>query len=111
MTEKRLVTRKNRRLEVRFGTDEPQRIGFICDITLQGFFIQTASVCRPGTLLKVIINMGHGQEVRLQGRVQWAKRVPPQMLRAVKKGGMGIKILHISSGEAVYRSYCADLHT
>lgn len=110
MTEKRLTTRKNRRLEIRFGTDEPQRIGFTCDITLQGFFIQTASVCRPGTLLTIAINMGHGQEVRLQGRVQWAKRVPPQMLQAVKKGGMGVKIRRFLAGEAVYRAYCADLH-
>lgn len=110
MTEKRLITRKNRRLEVRFGPDEPKRIGFTCDITLQGFFIQTAGVCRPGTLLMIALNMGHDQEVRLQGRVQWAKRVPPQLLQRAKKGGMGIKIERFLSGEAVYRSYCADLN-
>lgn len=110
MTEKRHVTRKNRRLEVRFGPEEPTRIGFIGDITLHGFFIQTAGVCRPGTLLTVVLNMKHDQEVRLQGRVQWAKRVPPQMLHRVKKGGMGIRIECFLSGEAVYRSYCANLN-
>ena len=109
MTDKRLSTRKNRRLEVRFGPDEPKRIGFICDITSQGFFIQTAGVCRPGTLLMVAINMGHDQKVTLQGRVRWAKRVPPQMLHRVKKGGMGIKIERFLAGEAIYHSYCVDL--
>ncbi len=46
----------------------------------------------------------------MEARVQWAKRVPPQMLRVVKKGGMGVKIVHFLSGEAIYRSYCAALH-
>lgn len=110
MNDKRLSTRKNRRLEVRFGPDEPKRIGFTADITLQGFFIQTAGVVRPGTLLVIVLNMGHGQEVRLQGRVQWAKRVPPQMVQKVRKGGMGIRIERFLNGEAVYRSYCADLN-
>ncbi len=49
MSEKRLDLRKNRRLEVRFGPDEPKRIGFTCDITWQGFFIQSSAVCRPGS--------------------------------------------------------------
>jgi hypothetical protein len=111
MTEKRLSLRKNRRLEVRFGPDEPKRIGFTCDITRQGFFIQSSSVCRPGTLLIVTMSMANNQEVRLEARVQWAKRVPPNLLRAVKKGGMGVKIVRFCSGEAIYRSYCAALNT
>ena len=110
MSEKRLTVRKNRRLEVRFGPDEPKRIGFTCDITRQGFFIQSCAVCRPGTLLIITLLLGHDLDVRLEARVQWAKRVPPQMLRAVKKGGMGVKIVRFVSGEAIYRSYCAALH-
>ncbi len=110
MTEKRLNLLKNRRLEVRFGPDEPKRIGFTCDITRQGFFIQSSAVCRPGTLLIITLIMGHDQQVRLEGQVQWAKRVPPQLLRAVKKGGMGIKIVRFVAGEAIYRSYCAALN-
>lgn len=110
MSEKRRDLRKNRRLEVRFGPDEPKRIGFTCDITRQGFFIQSAAVSRPGTLLIIALSMGHELEVRLEGRVQWAKRVPPQLLRAVRKGGMGVKIVRFVSGEAIYRSYCAALH-
>ena len=110
MSEKRMDLRKNRRLEVRFGTDEPKRIGFTCDITRQGFFIQSSAVCRPGSLLIVTLLLGHDLEVKLEARVQWAKRVPPQMLRAVKKGGMGVKIVRFVSGEVIYRSYCAALH-
>lgn len=110
MTDKRLSLRKSRRLEVRFGPDEPKRIGFTCDITRQGFFIQSSSVCRPGTLLIVTLLMGNEQEVRLEARVQWAKRVPPNMLRQVKKGGMGVKIVRFCSGEAVYHSYCLSLN-
>lgn len=110
MTEKRLSLRKNRRLEVRFGPDEPKRIGFTCDITRQGFFIQSSSVCRPGTLLRVAMVMANNQEVRLEARVQWAKRVPPNLLRRVKKGGMGVKIIRFCAGEAIYHSYCASLN-
>ncbi len=110
MTEKRLNLRKNRRLEVRFGPDEPKRIGFTCDITRQGFFIQSSSVCRPGTLLIVTMIMGKDQQVRLEARVRWAKRIPPNLLRVVKKGGMGVKIVHFRAGEAIYRSYCAALN-
>ncbi|APG26793.1 hypothetical protein A7E78_02335 [Syntrophotalea acetylenivorans] len=110
MTEKRLSLRKNRRLELRFGPDEPKRIGFTCDITRQGFFIQSSSVCRPGTLLIVVMVMANNQEVRLEARVQWAKRVPPNLLRRVKKGGMGVKIIRFCAGEAIYHSYCAALN-
>ena len=109
MSEKRLDLRKNRRLEVRFGPEGPKRIGFTCDITRQGFFIQSAVVSRPGTLLIITLIMGHDLEVRVEARVQWAKRVSPQLLRAVRKGGMGVKIVRFVSGEAIYRSYCAAL--
>ncbi len=111
MTEKRLNLRKNRRLELRFGQDEPKRIGFTCDITRQGFFIQTSSVCRPGTLLVVAMVLPDNQEVRLEARVQWAKRVPPNLLRRVKKGGMGVKVVRFLTGEANFQSYCTALNT
>ncbi len=108
MTEKRRDIRKNRRLELRFGTDEPKKLAFSVDITRQGFFIQSSAVFPPGTRLIVVMNMGHGQQVGMEVRVQWAKRVPPQLVRAVKKAGMGVKIITFLQGEAIYSSYCAD---
>lgn len=110
MADKRKSLRKNRRLELRFGTDEAKRIGFTGDITRQGFFIQSSAVCRPGTYLRVVMNLGHDQQVSMEARVQWAKRVPPNMVRLVKNGGMGVKIVDFHAGEAIYRSYCAAMY-
>ncbi len=109
MPEKRRDVRKYRRLEIRYGVDEPTKLAFIIDITRQGFFIQSGTVLPPGTRLRVLMNMGHGQQVGMEVCVQWAKRVPPQLVRAVKKAGMGVKIIAFQQGEAIYRSYCADL--
>jgi hypothetical protein len=109
MAEKRTVDRKNRRLQVRYGTDGLDRVGFTCDINPEGFFIQTSNIARPGTLLRVEVAIPNGDPVHLLGRVQWAKKVPPKLLSLVKKGGMGIRIIRFSAGEEAYIAYCAEL--
>ncbi len=110
MTDKRQISRKNRRLQVRYGVGDPVRIGFTCDISIGGFFIQSSLVAKPGTLLEIEFKLPDASEVRLCGCVQWAKKVPPNMLTIVKKGGMGIRIISFSKGETEFRNYCIELY-
>lgn len=109
MAEKRTVDRKNRRLQVHYGTDDLDRVGFTCDINPEGLFIQTSNIARPGTILRVKVEIPNGDPVHLIARVQWAKKVPPKLLSLVKKGGMGIKIIRFLAGEEAYSAYCAEL--
>jgi hypothetical protein len=51
-----------------------------------------------------------GGPVNMIGRVQWAKKVPPNLLSLVKKGGMGIRIVGFEGGEEAYSAYCAELY-
>jgi hypothetical protein len=109
MVDKRITTRRNRRLQLRYGTDEPNRVGFTCDLSSRGFFIQTALVARPGTLLEIEIALPGEIQVHLRGRVQWAKKVPANLLSRVRKGGMGIRIVDFVSGQEAYCRYCEEL--
>ncbi len=110
MAEKRNFNRKNRRLQVRYGIEGFDRVGFTCDINPEGLFIQTSSIARPGTLLRMEMATPDGASVRLIGRVQWARKVPPKLLSLVRKGGMGIKIIRFVAGEEAYSAYCAELY-
>lgn len=109
MAEKRNVNRKNRRLQVRYGIDSLDRVGFTCDINPEGLFIQTSNIARPGTVLRMEMALPDGSPVRFIGQVQWAKKVPPNLLSLVKKGGMGIRIIRFVAGEEAYSAYCAEL--
>jgi Tfp pilus assembly protein PilZ len=109
MSDKRNSVRKNRRLRLRYGDAEPNRVGFICDVSAGGFFIQTSMVVRPGTVLEIELALPDTTAILLKGRVQWAKKVPPNLLAKVRKGGMGVRILGFHSGEADYQTYFAGL--
>jgi Tfp pilus assembly protein PilZ len=109
MSDKRNSVRKNRRLRLRYGDAEPNRVGFICDVSSGGFFIQTSMVVRPGTVLEIELALPDTTAILLKGRVQWAKKVPPNLLAKVRKGGMGVRILGFHSGEEHYHSYFAGL--
>lgn len=110
MVDKRQISRKNRRLQLRYGVEEPVRVGFTCDISMGGFFIQSSLVAKPGTLLEIEFKLPDGSDIRLSGCVQWAKKVPPNLLSIVKKGGMGIRIISFSKGETAFRDYCTELY-
>jgi hypothetical protein len=111
MVDKRNTRRRNRRLRLRYGPEEPNRIGFTCDVSFRGLFIQSALVVKPGTDLEIEITLPGEISVRLKGRVQWAKKVPPNLLARVKKGGMGVRILGFVSGKEDYFRYCEELQT
>ncbi len=110
MAEKRDLTRKRKRVKVRFGLENPQKMAFTDDISLDGIFIKTAAPEKPGLLLKLEITLPDETRVVCKARIHWAKRVPPNMLRLVGKGGMGLKIISYSEGQQAYREFVESLH-
>ena len=110
MAEKRDLNRKRKRVKVRFGTDTPKKMAFSDDISPNGIFIKTASPEKPGQLLNLEITLPDETRILCTGRIHWAKRVPPNMLRLVGKGGMGIKILSFSQGQHEYQNFIQSLH-
>lgn len=106
MGEKRFDKRVRRRFALRFGTDEATRLAFTEDISPTGMFIKTVNIAAPGSKLVVTLILQDDQVVTLEGRVMWAKRVPPQMIRLVKKSGLGLKIERFIDGEELYRKLC-----
>ncbi len=109
MAEKRDLTRKRKRVKVRFGLDEPKKMAFTDDISFDGLFIKTASPEKPGVILNLELTLLDQSLVLCKGRVHWAKRVPQNMLRLVGKGGMGLKIISFTQGEQAYEKFVASL--
>ena len=108
MADKRNIKRLKKRFTIRFGPDEPSRLAFTEDVSVDGLFIKTTNISRPGTLLRVIMELEGGTVVELDGRVMWAKKVPPQMIHLVRKSGMGVRIVRFISGAEEYRSLCSE---
>lgn len=94
--EKRAKNRIARRLFIRFGPDNALNIGFTGDISLTGIFIKTNTIFPPGSVLKMEVELPDSKILHLKGTVMWAKRVPPTLVRHIKKSGMGVKVLQPS---------------
>lgn len=106
---KRQLARARRRIQVRYGEQKPVRIAFTEDLHREGFFVKTAQPARPGThLCFEMIFPEHGT-VTLRGQVQWARKVPANLIRVANKGGMGIRILEIDTGAGIFDQYCEML--
>ncbi len=111
MAEKRDLKRHRKRLSLRFGIDDPNRLAFTEDISAQGLFIRTVNVCTPGTRIRVDLILPDERTVQMEAQVRWAKKVPPQMLRMAQKGGMGVRITRFLAGEELYEALCNELHS
>lgn len=109
MAEKRDLKRKKKRLKLRFGVDYPKRVAFTEDLSDCGIFVITGQPEPPGTKLLMQITLPDEAEVIVRGRVQWAKKVPPNLVRVAKKGGMGVRLLSFELGEDAYRKLLAEL--
>jgi len=109
MAEKRDWARKRKRVRVRFGIEEPQKMAFSDDISADGIFIKTATPEPPGLLLQLEITLPDETLVLCKGRIYWAKKVPPNMLRLVGKGGMGVRIGDFSAGKDAYQTFVESL--
>jgi Tfp pilus assembly protein PilZ len=80
---------------VKFGKTTPDHIGFTGDISPTGIFIKSNYVFQPGTNIAIDLTLPNDKLLRLSGHVKWAKRIPPSLMRFVKKSGMGILLDHI----------------
>lgn len=100
--EKQQQFRRSKRIEVRFGVDRPSHLGFTVDVSTTGLFVKTSTIFPPKTELILELTLPDQRIVSLRGEVTWAKRVPPQLARHVKKAGMGIELIEPS---AAYREF------
>lgn len=109
MAEKRVINRKRKRLKVRFGVESPKRIAFTDDITDKGLFLTTATTEKPGTILMLEIDVPDGENIKCQGQVRWARKVPPSMLRIARKAGMGVRLGNFTQGKEAYQQLVEQL--
>jgi len=109
MKVERQPVRKKKRLKVRFGIDSPKRVAFTGDISSGGLYIITGQPERPGEKLLIQICLPDEQEVILSGRVRWAKKVPPNLIRLANKAGMGIELIQFKMGEQALVDYLDTL--
>jgi hypothetical protein len=106
MAEKREIKRRRRRIALRFGSNEANRLAFTDDVSPDGMFIRTANTCSPGSVLKVSLILQDEKCISFEARVMWAKKVPPQLINLANKSGMGIRIERFLEGEELYRQLC-----
>jgi PilZ domain len=111
MEEARDTKRLRKRLTMKFGIEQPSRVAFTEDISLQGLCIRTAMVYPPGSRLRMDLNLPDGGTASIAGVVMWAKKVPPNMVRLVKKCGMGVRITCVISGREEYAKLCEELQS
>lgn len=108
VADKRDSYRHLKRLPVKFGIGTANTFGFTEDISHFGLFIKAGLVLGPGRELVVELTLPHERLVRMVTKVQWAKRIPPALLRTYK-GGMGFTIIRFLEGEEYYRTLCDEL--
>ncbi len=101
--------RKSKRLKVRFGMAERNRMAFLGNASIEGAWIITGQPEPVGTLLHISIYLPDGEEVQMQGRVRWAKKIPPNLIRLSKNAGMGIRFTRFDSGLEHFTEYLATL--
>lgn len=111
MADKRKIRRLRKRLSVRFGIEKADRVAFTEDISHHGLFIKTANVAPPGSTIVVEMALTETCNITLEARVMWAKKVPANMIRLVKKSGMGLRILRIIEGQQAFVGLCDELST
>jgi len=107
--DKRAARRFRKRLQLRYGETEPTRLGFTEDFSATGLFIRAAAVSKPNTVLFIQMTTPDNQDIRVQARIMWAKKVPQNMMQRIK-GGMGVHFIRFESGEELYRQLCASLN-
>jgi Tfp pilus assembly protein PilZ len=110
MADKREAKRLRKRLTLKFGPTAADRLAFTEDISQFGLFIKTTNIAPAGSRVIIELTLSELDVVTLEARVMWAKKVPPNMLRLVKKSGMGVRIIRFVTGEAAYYKLCEALH-
>ncbi|MCA3014733.1 MAG: PilZ domain-containing protein [Myxococcaceae bacterium] len=89
---RRVATRKPRRLKVLYGTDVPSQPGFTQNLSETGMFITSAQLPRLGTRLAVKVETSETKEAVVACEVVRQVHVPLE-LRAVERPGFGVRLL------------------
>ncbi|MDD2557393.1 MAG: PilZ domain-containing protein [Desulfuromonadaceae bacterium] len=106
MIDKRRKPRKRERMRVWYGPQTPSKIGYTSDISESGLCVQAFAVYNPGSYLQLKLHLPCGFIVEIEGRVHWARKVPPNLLHKVKYAGMGIKIVNFIGEAEPYLQLC-----
>ncbi len=88
---KQASRRARRRVEVRFGPDDLQFIGYSGNVSRSGIMVRSVRVFAPGTVLNLELKFPDGT-FRVRGEVVWAREGPVQFL-STGRVGMGITFL------------------
>jgi Tfp pilus assembly protein PilZ len=105
--DKRETARTLKRLTVRYGVQAAKKMAFSQNLSEAGVKVRTHQVFRPGTKLHLELKFPD-RSFALQGRVAWAKKVPPQLAH-VLDCGMGIRFLDPPDDwDAYYRALAAS---
>ncbi len=92
--------RARKRVEVRFGPDEPSFIGYSGNVSRTGIMVRTVRVFAPGTILHLELRFPAGA-FRMRGVVAWAREGGVQWLST---GRVGMGITFIDPPEAFLRT-------
>lgn len=106
MVDKRRKSRIRKRVRVMYGLNMPSKVGFTSDVSESGLCIKSFLVYNPGEIILIEIETAKGDIIRAEGRIHWARRVPPNLLRKVKYAGMGVKIINFMQGREEYLDLC-----
>ena len=109
MADKREITRHKKRLSIRFGVGQANRVAFTEDISRTGMFIKSPNVVPPNSKIVIEFELENLGKVVLEARVVWAKKVPQNLFHLVKKSGMGVHFLRFVEGETFFQDYCQEL--
>jgi hypothetical protein len=89
--EKRRRQRKKTHLPTRFGTDKPERLGLITDVSGRGVYLSTNLVFAAGSPVQLQVRVPGGDDLQLAGKVMRARRVASALV-TIATGGMGIRL-------------------
>lgn len=92
---KQASKRAHRRVEVRYGPDQPQFIGYSGNVSRSGIMVRAVRVFAPGTVLNLELKFPDGA-FKVRGEVVWAREGPLQFL-STGRIGMGINFLQPSA--------------
>jgi len=101
LPDSRLEQRSKKRIAVKFGHNKLEHIGYLSDVSSQGFFVESRIVYKTGVELNCELTTRGGETILIEGRVQWAKK-GAMRYNHILKSGMGIYILKFLQGEDVY---------
>ena len=108
MPEDRWGKRFEQRLVAQYGIEHCEVNGYVYDIAPFGLFLSGDQEYRPGTKLKIKIELDNGAKVECEGKVCWGKsQERPNWFE--RGAGMGIKIYRFIEGELHYQNYVQQL--